>query len=91
MITIPQVLMEGFLTGVIGLTVKMDSRREPEPALTLLPKGMEKNAMATWSKQGHALRKVSDSFHVAQEQRLALNTLFLYGTRNGKESCNSNS
>ena len=47
MINIHQVLMEGFLTGVIGLTAKMECRREPEPALTLLPKGMEKNAMAT--------------------------------------------
>ena len=47
MINIHQVLMEGFLTGVIGLTVKMDSRREPEPALTLLLTGMEKNARET--------------------------------------------
>jgi len=36
--------MEGFLTGVIGLTVKMECRKEPEPALTLLPKGREKTA-----------------------------------------------
>jgi len=36
--------MEGFLTGVIGLTVKMECRKEPEPVLTLLPTEMEKNA-----------------------------------------------
>ena len=47
MIDIHQVLMEGFLTGVIGLTVKMEGRREPEPVLTLLPTGMEKNARET--------------------------------------------
>ena len=79
MITIPQVLMEGFLTGVIGLTVKMDSRREPEPALTLLPKGMEKNAMATWSKQGHALRKVSDSVKVPIDFKYSLNFYMVEG------------
>jgi len=36
--------MEGFLTGVIGLTVQMESRKEPELVLTLLPTGREKNA-----------------------------------------------
>ena len=36
--------MADFLTGVIGLTVTMESRKEPEPALTLLPMGMEKTA-----------------------------------------------
>ena len=44
MINIYQVLMEGFLTGVIGLNVKMECRKEPEPVLTLLPAGMEKSA-----------------------------------------------
>ena len=73
MINIHQVLMEGFLAGVIGLNVKMECRREPELVLTLLPTGKEKNARETRRKQGHALRKVSDSVHVAQEQRLALN------------------
>ena len=36
--------MDGFLTGVIGLTVKMECRKEPGPVLTLLPTGMAKNA-----------------------------------------------
>ena len=66
--------MEGFLTGVIGLNVKMECRREPELVLTLLPTGKEKHARETRRKQGHALRKVSDSVYVAQEQRLVLNT-----------------
>lgn len=66
-------LMEGFLTGVIGLTVKMECRKEPEPVLTLLPTEMEKIAKENWRKQDHVLRKVSEPVHVAQKQRLVLN------------------
>ena len=65
MINIHQVLMEDFLTGVIGLTVKMDSRREPEPVLTLFPAGMEMTARESEGKQDHALRKVSDFVQVS--------------------------
>jgi len=51
--------MEGFLAGVIGLTVKMECRKEPEPVITLPPTGKENNARESRRKQDRALREVS--------------------------------
>ena len=71
--------MEDFLTGVIGLTVKMDSRREPEPVLTLFPAGMEQTARESEGKQDHALRKVSDFLQVSIVFKYSLNFYMVQG------------
>ena len=57
----------------------MDSSREPEPVLTLFPAGMETTARETGAKQGHALRKVSDSVKVPIDFKYSLNFYMVEG------------
>ena len=59
--------MAAFLAGVSGLTaacpVVVESKQEPEPVLTPLPRGMEKVVMALCRRPGlvmtHPVQKVS--------------------------------